>query len=382
MVCSFAALQMQLLARGWLVYQMTASPLALGIVTAGWGLPMVLFSLPGGAVADRVSKIQVIMLTEALMGAVSLVIAILIAVGAIQLWHLVAAAVFTGTAFAFNIPARQAIVPSLVGEEGMLNAYALNMAGNNLMRIVAPAAAGLLVAIMGVAGVYFLTVGLYGLSTLSRAFITLREEPRNRGGNPFLGRELMEGLRFIFRHPVLPYLLGMTFAVTLLAMPYVYLLPIFATDILLVGAPGLGWLTAMVGVGALAGALWVASMRHFHRAGMLLLGLAVVFGLSLALFSLSRSFTLSLALMLGVGVGNVGYLAVNQTLVQLHAAPEVRGRVSAVNMMTFGFTPLGVLPISVLAEVIGAPLAVGAGAVAITLLALGAMAFVPPLRRL
>ena len=369
MVCSFAALQMQLLARGWLVYQMTASPLALGIVTAGWGLPMVLFSLPGGAVADRVSKIQVIMLTEALMGAVSLVIAILIAVGAIQLWHLVAAAVFTGTAFAFNIPARQAIVPSLVGEEGMLNAYALNMAGNNLMRIVAPAAAGLLVAIMGVAGVYFLTVGLYGLSTLSRAFITLREEPRNRGGNPFLGRELMEGLRFIFRHPVLPYLLGMTFAVTLLAMPYVYLLPIFATDILLVGAPGLGWLTAMVGVGALAGALWVASMRHFRRAGMLLLGLAVVFGLSLAL-------------MLGVGVGNVGYLAVNQTLVQLHAAPEVRGRVSAVNMMTFGFTPLGVLPISVLAEVIGAPLAVGAGAVAITLLALGAMAFVPPLRRL
>lgn len=370
---------MQLLARGWLIYEMTASPLALGIVTAGWGLPMILFSFFGGAIADRVSKRPLLMATEAISGGISLMVAILIAMEMVTLWHLVAAAFLNGVALSFNNPARQSYIPQLVKGEWLMNAFALTSASWNLTRILAPALAGLLVALIGVAGTYFFTVGLYVLTVLSVAMISHPGTPEQNQKVP-LSSDLAQGWSYIRNTFPLPHLLVFHLAVVMLAMPYIFLLPVFAVDVLQVGEVGLGWMMSTVGVGAILGNLAIATMGNFRRKGVLLVGLALLSGLALVLFSLSRSLPLSLGVLLGVGLGNASYLALNQVMLMSLSLPEMRGRVASLTMVSFGFTPLGILPISALAEVWGAPPAVGAGAMLLVLLSL--LAFITPLRTL
>lgn len=378
-VLDFAGLQMQLLARGWLVYEMTRSPLALGLVTAGWGFPVILFALVGGTVVDRLPKRRLLIATEAVFSLLSFAVAALILSGHIALWHLVSAAVVMGLAFTLNGPARMSFVPELVREGELMNAYALNYAGLNLMRVAAPAIGGLLVAVMGVGGVYFLTAALYGLSTLTLMLVGVKGEG-SRGGQS-LGTDLRRGLDFVRRSPTVPYLLAMFLAVSVLAMPYQYLLPVFAADVLRVGEVGLGWMMTSMGLGAVAGTLWVAGRGDFRRKGLLLLALALLFGVSLLLFSASTLFPLSLAALLGVGAGNMGYLAVNQTLIQTHTPQELRGRVSSLSLFSFGLATLGVLGFSAVAEVWGAPLSVGLGGASLLLVAL-ATALHPRWRRL
>ncbi|MEE9203319.1 MAG: MFS transporter [Dehalococcoidia bacterium] len=368
MVMDFAALQMQILARGWLVYQMTSSPLALGLVTVGWGLPVFLFALVGGTVADRVPKRRLIVGTEVIFSLLSFLVAGLILSGNIAMWHLVAAAVVSGLAFTVNGPARMSFIPELVPEGGLMNAYALNYAGLNLMRVAAPAIGGLLVAVIGVGGVYLIIASLYGLAALTLMLVGVRGQVNTLGHS--LAADLRQGLDFVRHSPTVPYLLAMFLAVSVLAMPYLFLLPVFAADVLHVGEVGLGWMMAMVGLGAVAGTLSVAGLGDFRRKGLLLLGLAVLFSLSLLLFSLSSLVPLSRLLLLGVGAGNMGYMAVNQTLLQSHTPQELRGRVSSLTLLSFGLATLGVLGFSALAEVWGAPLAVGLGAAALLALAL------------
>lgn len=161
MLLSFSGLMMQNLARGWLVYEMTSSPFALGMVSAAWGVPMLLLAIYGGAVTDRVNKRNLLIITQIAQGIITAIIAILILTGAIAVWHLMVAAAFTGVTFAFNAPGRQAIIPELVTGKELMNAIALNSMGVNLMRIGAPALAGVLIAVIGVSGVYFISVGLY-----------------------------------------------------------------------------------------------------------------------------------------------------------------------------------------------------------------------------
>ena len=367
-VLDFAALQMQILSRGWLVYQMTSSPLALGLVTVGWGLPVLLFSLVGGTVVDRVPKRRLIIATEAIFSLVSFLVAGLILSSNIALWHLVSAAVVMGLAFTLNGPARMSFIPELVEKDGMMNAYALNYAGLNLMRVAAPAIGGLLVALIGVGWVYLFTAALYGLSTLTLALVGVKGESNHQGTS--LATDLRHVLSFVRNSPTVPYLLGMFLGVSVLAMPYMFLLPVFAADVLRVGEVGLGWMMAAMGLGAVAGTLTVASLGNYRRKGMLLLGLALLFGLSLLLFSLSTVFALSLAALVGVGAGNMGYMAVNQALLQSHTPQELRGRVSSLTLFSFGMATLGMLGFSALAEVWGAPLSVGLGGAALLVVAL------------
>ncbi len=378
-VMDFAALQMQVLARGWLVYQMTSSPLALGLVTVGWGLPVALFALVGGTVADRVPKRRLIVATEAIFCLVTFLVAGLILSGNIALWHLVTAAVVMGLAFTVNGPARMSFIPELVPEGGLMNAYALNYTGLNLMRVAAPAIGGLLVAVIGVGGVYLIIASLYGMAALTLMLVGARGEVNRRGHS--LAADLRQGLSFVRHSPTVPYLLAMFLAVSVLAMPYLFLLPVFAADVLRVGEVGLGWMMATVGLGAVAGTLAVAGMGDFRRKGMLLLGLAILFGLGVLLFSQSTVCAASLLLVLGVGAGNMGYMTVNQTLLQSHTPQELRGRVSSLTLLSFGMATLGVLGFSARAEVWGAPLEVGLGAAALLALVL-ASAFHPRWRGL
>lgn len=381
MLASFIGIHLQLVARNWLVYEMTGSALALGIVIAAWGLPILLLSLYGGAVADRVKKRDLLIVTQVANGIITLIIAILIATEGILLWHLIAAAALTGIIFAFHVPARLAIIPELVQKREILNAIALNSTGMNLSRFVGFAIGGALLGVIGVAGVYYVVVVCFFVSAALLFMLPVVEKVRQRAVTS-IKVDMMEGLRYIYHSPLLRSLLAMAFVAIAFGLPYMNLMPVFAVDIFDVGEFGLGFLLGMAGLGSLIGSLILASLGDFRRKGLLCISLAFGFGATVALFGFSDSYPLSLVLLIAVGLLGAGYLAVNNTLIQSKVPHEMLGRVMSIYVMTFAMMPLGTLPLGAVSEAIGAQLAIGAGGIIVVLFTLGMAIFHPRLRRL
>jgi len=380
-IAFFGGIQMQVVARGWLVYELTNSPFALGMVSAAFGLPLLLFSLLGGTVADRVAKRNLIILSQVGNSAVTLVIAVLIATGNIEFWHLVGAAAATGIGFIFIAPGRMALISELVRPKQLLNAIALSSSGTNLTRIVAPALAGALLAVIGTDGVYYLVVAFYLVSVVCMSRIPRGAAPAARPGVSLWGG-IAEGLRYLRHSPVMILLLMMAFIPIVFGMPYQNLMPVFAVDVLGVGETGLGLLMSMTGVGALVGSLGVASLGDFRRKGLLLIGVGLLFGAGLAIFGLSHIYTLSLLILVVVGLSNAAYMTLANTMVQSSAPLEVRGRVMAIFMVTFALMPLGTLPIGYVAEVVGPTYAITGGAVLVLVFILAVAVLRPAVRRL
>ncbi|MFW6126158.1 MAG: MFS transporter [Chloroflexota bacterium] len=380
-IAFFGGIQMQVVARGWLVYELTSSPFALGMVSAAFGLPLLLFSLLGGAVADRVAKRNLIILSQVGNSAVTLAIAVLITTGNIEFWHLVGAAAATGIGFIFIAPGRMALISELVTPRELLNAIALSSSGTNLTRVVAPAVAGALLAVIGTAGVYYVMVAMYLASVFFMSRIPRGAAPAARPGVSLWGG-IAEGLRYLRHSPVMITLLLMAFIPIVFGMPYANLMPVFAVDVLDVGEAGLGLLMSMTGVGALMGSLGVASLGDFRRKGLLLIGVGLLFGVALAIFGLSHIYGLSLFILVVVGLSNAAYMTLNNTMVQSSAPLEVRGRVMAIFMVTFALMPLGTLPIGYVAEAIGPTFAITGGAVLVLIFILAVAVLRPAVRRL
>ena len=380
-LASFAAMQMQIVVRGWLVYDLTDSALALGLVSFAVGVPLLLLSPYGGAIADRVDKRRLIIISQVLTAVATLVVAVLIAIDAIALWHLVVASVVSGIILAFNLPSRQAIIPELVGQGQIMNAVALGSGAMNLNRVVAPALGGVLAGALGIGAVYYIIVACYVVAV---AFLFLVPPLRTQVRDPHttVFGAIGEGLRYVRRSPVLLQLLLMAMIPIAFGMPYQMLMPVFAADVLDVGPSGLGYLMGAAGIGALAGSLYVASLSDLRRKGLLLLIAAVMFGVFLVLFSQSTLFYLSLFLLLGVGMASSSYMATNNTLLLIHAEDRVRGRVMSLYMMTIGLYPMAVLPAAAIAESVGAPVAVAVGGGILILFTLAMAAARPALRRL
>ena len=298
-----------------------------------------------------------------------------------MLWHLVAASVLSGIIWAFSLPARQAIIPELVERHRIMNAVAISSGAMHLSRVVFPALGGLLMSTLGTAVAYYVVVVCY-----MAAVVLLLKVPAAGGGaseaNASMAFHLVEGLSYIRRSPVLVALLLMAVVPILFGMPYQMLMPIFAEDVLDVGARGLGFLMAAVGLGALVGSLLVASLGDFRYKGLLLLGSVLLFGVTLILFTLSTDFYLSLILLLCVGVVNTAYLSINNTLLQINAEDQVRGRVMSIYVMTFGFNGVGVLLVGEVAEHLDAPVAVAMGGALVVLFGLVMLLRRPMLRRL
>jgi len=381
LLSSMAALNMQFLVRGWLVYELTGSPRALGLVAAAMGIALMLFAPLGGVVADRVDKRNLIVAAQSAGGLLALVIAILISTGAIMLWHLVVASVLSGIIWAFSLPARQAIIPELVEKHRIMNAVAISSGAMHLSRVVFPALGGLLMSTLGTAGAYYVVVVCY-----MAAVALLLRVPAVGGGaveaSASMGFHLAEGLNYIRRSPVLVALLLMAVVPIMFGMPYQMLMPVFAEDVLDVGARGLGFLMAAVGLGALAGSLVVASLGDFRHKGLLLLGSALLFGVTLILFTQSANFYLSLLILLCVGVVNTAYLSINNTLLQTNAEDQVRGRVMSIYVMTFGLNGVGVLLVGELAEHLDVSLGVTIGGGLVFLFTLAMALWRPILRKL
>ena len=394
-------MQMQMVVQGWLVYQITDSVVALGIVSAALGIPILLFSIFGGVIADQFDKRQIMIVTQIALSILTLIIAILVSTNVIRFWHLVIGSFLTGLAFVFNVPARQAIIPELVDRNRLLNSISLNSLGMNVTRIVGPSIAGAFIALVSISLVYYIVAALYILAAVSMYGISHnRIKALNVGAIDtsktieylnsvtlagfFSGvwTDLKEGVGYMRQSKTLLLLMAMAFIPIAFGLPYLNLMPVFAKDIFQMGAEGLGFLMAAAGLGAMAGSLIIASLGDFRHKGMLILVLALVFGLSLIAFSLSQNFGLSMAMLLIVGGSGAGYMTVNNTLIQSNTDPRMLGRVMSIYIITFSLMPLGTLPISAVAEMIGVGTAVALGGIIVFAFTAAIALFRPTLRHL
>jgi MFS family permease len=366
MLPSMFALSMGMVTIGYVAYDVTGAATVLGIIAAGMGVPMLFLALIGGVVADRVQKRNIIFTTQSCVGSAVFIVGILLLTGRIQIWHLVVLALIQGTAFAFNMPARQAYIAEVVDRDKLMNAIALNNAGMSLSRIVGPALAGALigVAFIGSAGVFLLMALLYAVAVVALFWVRPGQVRFSRN----TGYELLrDGLRYVRRQPVLRLLLILGLAQSILGMPYVQMMPVFAADVFNVGAGGLGLLMALNGVGALVGSLVIASAGNVQRRGLLQLGLGIAFGLGLAVFSFSHSFVVALVAIIVVGGAGSGYMTLNNTLIIMNCDKEYHGRVMSLQMMAFSAMPLGSVPVAWVVDQVGAPVTVGTLGVALAL---------------
>ncbi len=379
---------MQMMAQQVLVYRLTGSAAALGAISAIGLIPVVPLSLWGGSIADRIPKRTVIAGAQIVMMAQAFLLAGLTWTGTVRIWHVYVLAVLLAAAQAVDLPARQAFTVDLVeGKGDLTNAVALNSAMFNGARALGPALAGTLVAALGEAPA-FLANGLSFVAVLiSLALMRGLPAPAGDRHRTNLASHTAEGLRYVMRERTILVLISLVAVSAFLSMPYSTLMPVFASRILsnsaqpvvhfLCDGPQpvmrcrapdalpLGMLLTTVGIGALAGALWVASLPDHARRGRWLTAGNLGFPLLLICFAISRSFLVSLALLFAIGVSFVMQNALANTLLQFAAPDAVRGRVMSVYTLAFQtFMRLGGLQAGLVADGIGAPLAVGLGALA------------------
>jgi len=352
---AFLAMNMQWVARGWLVLHLSDnSPLALAMVMASFALPMTVISIVGGALSDRIPRKYLLVYVQVVNAVVTLGVAVLDMTGAIQYWHILVSGLMNGTLMAFNMPSRQAIISDILPDGKLMSGIALVSSGMNATRIVGPALAGFLILIIGTHGVFVLIALAYLVSGLSMAKLKTGDHYKPRSGKSMKG-DILAGLSYAAKEPTLLSLLVMAFIPVLFGMSYNALLPAWAKEALNIEPDGLGLLFMVMGIGALAGSLALANMGGFRRCGAVLLASCVAWGVALALFSQSTSFIIALPLLLVIGFMSSVYMALNSTLIQLYAAPEMRGRVTSISMMSFGALPLSAVPFGALAEGIGTP---------------------------
>ena len=382
LLMQMTAMNMQMVARSWFMYELTGSAVMLGAVGLGSALPILTVSLFGGVLADRIRKRSILVAGQFASALVALGIAVSISVGAIAWIHLFVAALLQGLVLSLMMPARQALIYELVGDNTLMNAIALNAAAMNFIRLTAPAFAGFFIAFWSIEGVYYIMAVFYAIGFMFTVRLPRTGTVRRRESTTI--QELTEGLRYIRHNADVLAILVLTLLTTILSMPYLFLLPIFTRDIFLVDVSIFGrlasWpligslllalgessarqglLISVSGLGALAGSLVVASMSSRKRGLIFLLSLLLT-AASLVAFSATGSYLLAMIFFISMGLGQAGRLALSNTLLLSNTDDTHKGRVMSVYMMNWGITLVGVFLVSILADRVGVQLAVGGSA--------------------
>lgn len=394
---------MQNMAQQVLVYRLTGSAAALGMINFIGLVPLLVLALWGGSLSDRISKRTVILVTQAGMLFQAVALSALTWTGNIQVWHVYALAFLMGGLQAVDMPARQAFTVEMVeGREDLTNAIGLNSAMFNGARALGPALAGLVVAATG-EGMAFLINALTFVAVIISLLLMRNLPAPTAPARVGLARHMAEGVRFIGKQQVLLVLMSMVAVSSFLSVPYSTLMPVFANQVLQKSAGGvvralcdgpapllrcqapealpLGLLLTTVGIGALIGSLLVAALPDDARRGRLLTAGNLLFPMMLVLFATSRSFLLSLVCLLGVGVSFVVQNALVNTMIQLATPDSMRGRVmSFYSLIMQGTMRLGGLQAGLVADRVGAPLAVGFGAALSLIYGLGVALRFPKVR--
>ncbi len=361
---------MQTTGQAWLVLQLTHSAWLLGVVGALQFLPVMLFSLFGGVIADRVPKRTLLLFTQSFAALQAVILWLLVVTGTVQIWHILVLALMLGTTNALDMPSRQSFVVEMVGREDLPNAVALNSSLFNMARLVGPGLAGLLIAWLGVAPLFLLNAisfipVLVGLVLIDSRQLHTHLKPVVVGTTvkkQSTIQSLSEGLAYIAKTPSVLLIIVVIGTVSLFGINFNVVLPLFATNVLNAGPVGFGLLTSAIGFGALVSALWLAWGNKTPSIQNMLVG-AVIFGVFEACFALSHLYILSLVLIVIVGFTQITFSATANTTLQTVTPDYLRGRVMSVYMLVFaGSTPLGNLFTGGIAHLYGAPIALLAGA--------------------
>jgi MFS family permease len=354
---------MQQLALSWLVYRMTGSAFYLGLIAFVSQLPATLIAPLAGVVADRWSRHRIVMVTQMVGMAQATAIAALVLGGWVQVWHVLALAALLGVVMGVDIPARQALFVDLVegDREDLANAIALNSSLFNATRLVGPSLGGFLIATLGEGPVFAINAASYVAVLAALAAMRIAPATHDAGTGHVLD-QLREGFRYAAGFAPVRTLLLLLAAMSLVGMPYVVLLPVFAEAVLGGGPRTLGLLMSAAGLGALLGALWLAARRGVRGLSAVITGAAAAFGVGLVAFSASRTLLLSLPLLVLAGAGMMILAAAVNTVLQTIAPPHLRGRIMSLYAMAFmGMGTIGSLAAGWLATGLGAPVTVALG---------------------
>ena len=354
---------MRNVAQGWLALELTNDAFMVGLVGAVGNLPVLLFSLFGGVMADRYSKLRIVRVTQTLLLLEAALMWWFTWTGLITVPRLLALATFAGMVSAFDVPARQSLQIELVGKEDLLDAIALNSSGFNLARIIGPAIAAFIIAHAGLAWCFGINALSYFAVLIGLLTIRLPAMPARRTGSSPL-RDVWRALLYMSRTREVSALMRLVAVFSVFGVPYLVLMPVLARDVLRTDASGYGFLLTCVGVGAISAALALATFGRHARRGVLLQRAAYAFSLMLILLALSRSVWLSAILLVAVGFTMILNNAVSNTLLQTIVPDGLRGRVMAAYALVFiGFSPIGQLLGGMIASTFGVQWAIGGGAV-------------------
>lgn len=360
----------QTTAQAWLIFQLTNSPFYLGLDGLCLGLPRVLFSAFGGAVVDRADRKTLFVITQSAFFLMALFLGVMNYWGVIQVWHLLLVSALTGFSVSFEQPVRQSILHDVVPRTDLPNAVALYQMIFNGSMLFGPSIGGLLIPIIDTQGCFF-AAAIGNLIVLVTIFMIRIPKTKPVERQASLMRDMLQGLSIAWNTPIfLALLLGLA-VVSFCTKPYTQFMPVFARDILNVGAPGLGMLLMAPGAGAILGGLTLASIRRFPKPHRQLIFLATGFGAAILLFALSQIFALSLVFLFVAGAFQTTFLSSTATLLQVHTDEKNRGRImSLFGLINRGLGPMGSFPFGLLATWVGAPWTVaGCGVLTVALVA-------------
>ncbi|MDA0352563.1 MAG: MFS transporter [Chloroflexi bacterium] len=374
-------IQFRFIGAGWLVaVELDQSPFWLGMVWLATSLPTILLSIPAGSLADRTDPYRLLVSSQFMSFIGHLVLAMLIVTGTVTLWMVIVWALATGSFAALAAPSMSAILPRLIERKVMASAVALNSGVWGAMRIVGPAASGVLIALVGTGQAFLVAAVATAISVV--VLLTLHLPPRTSVQSSTDQGGVMTGLRFIWSRPVFLSIIGLSFFTSVFGSSYVVLLPIFAEYLLNVGATGFGMLEAAAGVGALAGTYVILRHGIGSRPGLVMFGFAAIFGVLVALFAATDSLAPAALLLLLGGFAEEIFLVIGMTVLQLAVPDQLRGRVMGIWTMTYFLASIGGFIAGIAAEVIGVRVTIAAGSLAVTAFALVAYFAASELRTL
>lgn len=347
---------------GWLVLDLTNSEASLGLAGAVSGFPTLFLAAFAGVLVDRMDRKLLLTAGNLANAGVAFVLAILATTGLVEYWHVLVLALIGGTALTIQMPAAQAVLSSIVDRTAIGNAVALNSAQYNLLRIAAPGVAGLFIAAGSLALGFWVNAIAMLIVAVLNVSLRVPDERSAEIVRPAMLTELKDGIRYVASNRVLATIVLLPGVPALFVLNYLTFFPIYARDILEVGPAGYGLLTGAIGVGAVIGAMSIATFRPSGGSGKLVVGGLAIVGLALATFAVSRSLPLSMLALAFLGMFQVSFYSTTNTLIQVLVPPRLRGRVLSLYLLTsIGLIPIGNLVAGAIAEHVGVEPVLAAG---------------------
>jgi MFS family permease len=365
LLISITGSQMQLWALLWQIRTLTNQPIALGAVGLARILPVIVFSLLGGAVADVLNRRRILFLTQSGMAATAFILGWLTLSGKIDLWHIYLLTALQAVAGAFDGPSRQSLVPNIVPSKDLPNAFSMTSLANQIGSIAGPALSGIIIAVGGLPYIYIINAISFLAVILALILMGPVEQQKNvtaRNGAVSFSA-IAEGIQFILKQPLILSTMILDFFATFFASANT-LMPIIAVDVLHVGAVAYGWLSSAQAIGAMIAAVVISQIHQIRRQGAVFLLAVVVFGAATIIFGFSRGFILSMLALIVVGGADTISTIIRNTIRQLSTPDYIRGRMTSVNQIFFmGGPQLGEVEAGAVAQLFGAPFAVISGGV-------------------